>query len=122
MKAKDLTQADVGKWVSPRAQYGGTIDGRIYVRYAGDYPEGIFRETILPEGLYLEFTDPPSPVQEVGDVFFSKIDEYQWEIAAISEAAKACLMVRVSAMNDIVAANYPLNPDRWTLARKGTNP
>jgi len=118
MKAKDLTQADVGKWVSPRAQYGGTIDGRIYVRYAGDYPEGIFRETILPEGLYLEFTDPPAPVQEVGDVFASvTTPDAEWTIAAIVD--DICLLTKKP---DHMSVSYPLNCRWWTLVRKGTNP
>ena len=115
MKAKDLTQADVGKWVTLRGQlveahpnYGN----RFSVTFDGaELRHLLARDTIL------EFTIPTPPVQEVGDVF-KNLGGYhpaEWTISTID--GNACLMRYLTGH---ISADYPLNPDLWKFVRKGT--
>jgi len=113
MKAKDLTQADVGKWVTLRAEVTRFDGGSIY-------PVGI----VIPDSgrlwidlnTILEFTDQPAPVQEVGDVFRNLGSHpAEWTIGFID--GDACLMRYLTGH---VSADYPLNPDLWEFVRKGT--
>jgi len=120
MKAKELEYADIEKWVTLRAKIGSIFSDCVQIQIESDRDEdGDWPLITIHNDTILEFCDPPAPVQEVGDVFLSEIDKYEWEIAAISEAAEGCLMARVSGAKDLAAAVYPLDLRIWTLARKG---
>ena len=120
MKAKDLTQADVGKWVTLRARIFNVRDTEHWVslEFQGDINPDINYQSIVavyPDTI-LEFTTPPPPVQEVGDVFrfLSGGKDNEWTIAAID--GDACLLRYFTH----TSARYPLNPDLWEFVRKGT--
>lgn len=119
MKAKDLTQADVGKWVTLRGKISGfqaygvgiCIDGEVNVH---GYP---FPSTFNFDA-NLEFTTPPPPeAPEVGDVFKNLGGNHpaEWAISMID--GDACLLRYLTGH---VSADYPLNPDLWEFVRKGT--
>lgn len=115
MKAKDLTQADVGKWVTLRAQITNVLDGRPYAQI-----EGTIHDIALPFNTILEFTDPPTPVQEVGDVFRMWSATQEWTLSAI--VSDVCLLtgpVENGQTNGMRSERYPL-PSVFTLVRKGT--
>ena len=112
MKAKDLTQADNGKWVTLRGKIVEVRLDSVDIEIEG---EGVM-SGFLPSTT-LEFTDPPAPVQEVGDVFQHTFSDNEWTIAAI--VGDACLLQYLTGH---LSADYPLDPDLWTLVRKGTNP
>ena len=75
MKAKDLTQADVGKWVTLRGKIDvvtSRADGaaNVFLEIEGDVDfDGDQAVCAVWHNTILEFTDPPAPVHEVGDVF-----------------------------------------------------
>ena len=121
MKAKDLTQADVGKWVTLHTkiikipcvskfvhyveiEVEGGVDG-----YGNKATFSIFPDTNL------EFTTPPLTVQEVGDTVRFLGNGTYWTIAAIN--GDACLLRYLTGH---VSANYPLDPTLWALVSKGT--
>ena len=114
MKAKDLTQADVGKWVTLRAKIVSILDGRVYTQLEGDTNAYLCHEAMLNPDTILEFTDPPAPVQEVGDVFKNGYNLKEWTIVSIVE--NLCLL---KTDDDHVSQFYPLDRRRWTLVRKG---
>lgn len=118
MKAKDLTQADVGKWVTlkmmvteqsiagekHRTEFLGRPVTFIDDRYS----------VFMSKHCTLEFTTPPEPVQEVGDVV-RHINSVEWTIAAID--GNACLLRYLTGH---ISADYPLDPGLWKFVRKGT--
>lgn len=111
MKAKDLTQADVGKWVTLRARIAEVSEwnrslASVHIDYGTDMQW-------LPADTILEFTTPPSPVQEVGDIV-RHINGTEWTIAAID--GNACLLRYLTGH---ISANYPLDPGLWKFVRKG---
>jgi hypothetical protein len=117
MKAKDLTQADVGKWVKLTL----TMKVDEFDEEDGVQPVKLIVNKInfyWPESdTTLEFTDPPAPeFPEVGDVF-KNLGSHpaEWTIAFID--GDACLMRYLTGH---VSADYPLNPDLWEFVRKGT--
>ena len=116
MKAKDLTQADVGKWVTLRCKITD-VDKLVKIEIEGDLDDDGDQDwAAINFGATLEFTDPPAPVQEVGDVFKNLgTHPAEWTIAFID--GNACLMRYLTGH---VSADYPLNPDLWEFVRKGT--
>jgi len=114
MKAKDLTQADVGKWVTLRAEIAEVDLSAAYcvklklVTGVVDWH---------PQNTILEFTTPPPPVQEVGDVFknIGGTHSAEWTISMID--GDACIMRYFTGH---ISANYPLDPALWEFVRKGT--
>lgn len=122
MKAKDLTQADVGKWVTLRAKIVDVGDEGDFVclEIQGDISPDLykFQSTVA---VYLdtdlEFTTPPPPVHEVGDVFKNIGGNHpaEWTISMID--GNACIMRYLTGH---VSADYPLNPALWEFVRKGT--
>lgn len=115
MKAKDLTQADVGKWVTLRARIVSMADGGPYARLDGDTNEYMRHEVTFPANAIIEFTTPPPPVQEVGDVLRNRYSLKDWTIVAI--VGSVCLLTSES---DHLSQFYPLNLSLWTFVRKGT--
>ena len=122
MKAKDLTQADVGKWVTLRAKIEA-VSSRVedlpntFIEIEGDLdPDGIQGLIVIWPETPLEFTTPPPPVQEVGDVFqnLGGTPPREWTISAID--GNACIMRYLTGH---VSADYPLNPTLWEFVRKG---
>jgi hypothetical protein len=114
MKAKDLTQADVGKWVTLRAkivEHYPTYSNRFTIAFE----DGTLRH-ILEHDATLEFTTPPEPVQEVGDIV-RHINGAEWTIAAID--SNACLLRYLTGH---ISADYPLDPGLWKFVRKGNHP
>lgn len=109
MKAKDLTQADVGKWVTLRGEilriYADCVDIKI------ESESAIF--SFLIDAI-LEFTTPPPPVQEVGDVFKTVAHgQCEWTLSAI--VGDVCLLTtEASGDGGHQSANYPLNHNQWT--------
>ena len=119
MKAKDLTQADVGKWVTLRARIFNVRDTEHWVslEFQGDINPDINYQSIVavyPDTI-LEFTTPPPPVQEVGDVFRFIGNGAEWTISMVD--GSACLLRYLTGH---ISADYPLNPDLWEFVRKGT--
>ena len=122
MKAKDLTQADVGKWVTLRAKIEDVlsrVDGcpNAFIKIEGDLdPNGFQGMCAVWHDTILEFTTPPTPVQEVGDVFrfLGGGNDNEWTIAAID--GDACLLRYFTH----TSAGYPLDPTVWEFVRKGT--
>lgn len=117
MKAKDLTQADVGKWVTLRGEIAGFHEDVVEIYIHGELDSGGKRfYTTFNFDAILEFTTPPESIQEVGDVF-KNIGPHpaDWTIAAIQ--GDACIMRYLTGH---VSADYPLNPDLWEFVRKGT--
>ncbi len=120
MKAKDLTQADVGKWVTLRAKIeavSSRVDGsaNAFIEIEGDLdPDGFQGLCAVWHNTTLEFTTPPEPVQEVGDVV-RHINSVEWTIAAID--GNACLLRYLTGH---ISADYPLDPGLWKFVRKGT--
>jgi len=120
MSVKNITKSDIGKWVKLRAKIV-----RVYSESADIEIEGNFvhkRHSRLPiygcifDGTVFEFTDPPAPTHEVGDVFKNLgTHPAEWTIAFID--GDACLMRYLTGH---VSADYPLNPDLWEFVRKGT--
>jgi len=111
MKAKDLTQADVGKWVTLRCEITEIDLGADYcvkLKLVNGVVDWHAHNTIL------EFTTPPEPVQEVGDVV-RHINSVEWTIAAID--GNACLLRYLTGH---ISADYPLDPGLWKFVRKGT--
>ena len=113
MKAKDLTQADVGKWVTLRLEIMEVDLGADYcvkLKLVNGVVDWHAQNTTL------EFTTPPPPVHEVGDVF-KNIGTHpaEWNISMID--GDACLLRYLTGH---VSADYPLNPDLWEFVRKGT--
>ena len=114
MKAKDLTQADVGKWVTLRAQINEVNASDSYTPVYIDYDTDM---QWLPGDTILEFTTPPPPaVQEVGDVFKNIGGNHpaEWTLSMID--GNACIMRYLTGH---VSADYPLNPALWEFVRKG---
>ena len=115
MKAKDLTQADVGKWVTLRLEIMEVDLGADYcvkLKLVNGVVDWHAQNTDL------EFTTPPPPeVPEVGDVFknLGGNQPADWTIAAIQ--GDACIMRYLTGH---VSADYPLNPALWEFVRKGT--
>jgi hypothetical protein len=113
MKAKDLTQADVGKWVTLRCEITEIDLGADYcvkLKLVNGVVDWHAHNTIL------EFTTPPPAVQEVGDVFKNIGDNpVEWIISMID--GNACLLRYLTGH---VSADYPLNPALWEFVRKGT--
>jgi len=111
MKAKDLTQADVGKWVTLRCEITEIDLGADYcvkLKLVNGVVDWHAHNTIL------EFTTPPPAVQEVGDVV-RHINSVEWTIAAID--GNACLLRYLTGH---ISADYPLDPGLWKFVRKGT--
>lgn len=118
MKAKDLTQADVGKWVTLKGKIQAVHPRSWSIQILGDITQSgdqsfssLYTDTIL------EFTTPPPPVYVVGDVF-KNLGGYhpaEWTISMID--GDACIMRYLTGH---VSADYPLNPDLWEFVRKGT--
>ena len=119
MKAKDLTQADVGKWVTLRAQIISMADGGPYARLEGDTNEYMRHEVTFPANAILSFSNPPpTPVQEVGDVFYNGNGD-MWTLRAI--VGDACLLTgpdHDGHTDGIRGERYPL-PRTFTLLHKG---
>ncbi len=122
MKASELTPDDVGKWVNLRAQILAIDLGSAppaQVKLQGGARGWLVADTIL------EFTDPPAPVQEVGDVFrmqssHEKTSTQEWTLSAI--VGDVCLLtgpVENGQTNGFQSTRYPLDPKFWTLLRKG---
>lgn len=114
MKAEELTQADVGKWVTLRLEIMEVDLGADYcvkLKLVNGVVDWHAQNTIL------EFTTPPESIQEVGDVFknLGGIHPAEWTISMID--GNACLMRYLTGH---VSADYPLNPDLWEFVRKGT--
>ena len=120
MKAKDLTQADVGKWVTLRARIAevNRYDSCVDIELEGDIrpSDGRHDRHIIYMSTILEFTTPPPPVQEVGDVFknIGGTHSSEWTISMID--GDACIMRYLTGH---VSADYPLNPTLWEFVRKG---
>lgn len=118
MKAKDLTQADVGKWVTLRGKIQAVHSRSLAIQILGDITQSGDQSfsSLYPDTI-LEFTAPPPPVQEIGDVFknIGGTSSAEWTISAID--GNACLMRYLTGH---VSADYPLNPDLWEFVRKGT--
>jgi hypothetical protein len=112
MKAKDLTQADLGKWVMVRGKIRDVGRESVKIEFENeDCWSTVLFDTIL------EFTDPHAPVQEVGDVFSHSMQkDEEWTLAAIALDGKACLL---TYKNQHQSSFYPLH-DRWIFVRKGT--
>lgn len=116
MKAKDLTQADVGKWVTltliMQVDRLDIDDDNQPVKLAFDEDNFYWPNA----NTIVEFCDPPEPAQEVGDVFknIGGTHSAEWTVAVIHE--NACLMRYLTGH---VSADYPLNPDLWEFVRKG---
>lgn len=120
MKAKDLTQADVGKWVTLRGKITkiprlSKSADHVEIEIEGDVNSDGYQDTfsIFPNTT-LEFTTPPPPVQEVGDIV-RHINGAEWTIAAID--SNACLLRYLTGH---ISADYPLDPGLWKFVRKGT--
>ena len=119
MKAKDLTQADVGKWVALKMMVTEqSIAGeKRRTEFLGrpltfmDDRYSVF----MSKHCTLEFTTPPPPVQEVGDVLRNGYSLKDWTIVAI--VGSVCLLTSES---DHLSQFYPLNLSLWTFVRKGT--
>ena len=118
MKAKDITEADVGKWVTLRGKIRdvGRESVKIELENEDCWPTTVLFDTIL------EFTDPPAPVQEVGDVFRMWSATQEWTLSAI--VSDVCLLtgpVENGQTNGMRSERYPL-PSVFTLVRKGIKP
>jgi len=114
MKAKDLTKADVGKWVTLRGEIIG-VGNYVRIEIEGDLDDNGDQDwAAIKLGTTLEFTDPPAPVQEVGDVFRFVTNDAEWIISMID--GNACLLRYLTGH---VSADYPLNPAHWEFVRKG---
>jgi hypothetical protein len=118
MKAKDLTQADVGKYVMLRGKIIA-VHSNVQIEIEGDLDDDGDQDwAFINFDTTLEFTDPPAPVQEVGDVFKNIGDNpVEWTIGFID--GDVCIMRYLTGH---VSADYPLNPALWKFVRKGTNP
>jgi hypothetical protein len=115
MKAKDLTQADVGKWVTLRGKITD-VDKLVKIEIEGDLDDDGDQDwAAINLGTTLEFTEPPAPVQEVGDVFKNTVGN-DWTLVAIVDGV--CLLTTEC---NHMSQTYPLHQG-WTLVRKGTNP
>jgi hypothetical protein len=117
MKAKDLTQADVGKWVTLRSEVSRFDDSETRFPVEIIIPNSgslwIDRDTIL------EFTDPPAPVQEVGDVF-RMLGGGTREATLVAIVNDVCLLigpVEDGRTKGFQSARYPLDPELWTFVR-----
>ena len=116
MKAKDLTQADVGKWVTIRAEIVAAAISNSQYPAVVELSNGHRWRLRLLGDATLEFTTPPPAVQEVGDVFKNIGDNpVEWIISMID--GNACLLRYLTGH---VSADYPLNPALWEFVRKGT--
>lgn len=114
MKAKNLTQADVGKWVTLRCEITEIDLGADYcvkLKLVNGIVDWHAHNTIL------EFTTPPEPAHEVGDVFknIGGTSSAEWTISMID--GDACIMRYLTGH---VSADYPLNPALWEFVRKGS--
>ena len=120
MKAKDLTQADVGKWVTLKMMViQQSIAGEKHRTEFLGHPLTFMDDrysVFMSKHCTLEFTTPPPPVPEVGDVFQNLGGNHpaEWTIAVID--GNACLMRYLTGH---VSADYPLNPTLWEFVRKG---
>ena len=116
MKAKDLTQADVGKWVTLRGEISGLQDYGVEICIDGELDEGGRRfPSTFNFDANLEFTTPPEPIQEVGDVFRFIGNGAEWTISMVD--GSACLLRYLTGH---ISADYPLNSNQWEFVRKGT--
>ena len=119
MKAKDLTQADVGKWVTLRMMVTEqSIAGEKHRTEFLGHPLTFMDDrysVFMSKHCTLEFTTPPPPVQEVGDVFRFIGNGAEWTISMVD--GSACLLRYLTGH---ISADYPLNPDLWEFVRKGT--
>ena len=114
MQAKDLTKADIGKWVMLKAKVA-MIDYNHSVRVGlhdinDNVCSWIYQDAII------KFTTPP--VQEVGDVFYNG-DGDMWTLRAI--VGDACLLTgpdHDGHTDGIRGERYPL-PRTFTLLHKG---
>ena len=113
MKAKDLLTTDIGKWVVIRFEITEVDEDEDETAPLVAKPEGTSFLNHIHRDTTLEFTDPPPPVQEVGDVF-NAIGK-KWTVAAID--GNVCLLR--SATGSHVSEDYPLNQKIWTFVRKG---
>lgn len=123
MKAKDLTQADVGKWVTLRGEIAGFHEDVVEIYIHGELDSGGKRfYTTFNFDADVEFTTPPQPVQEVGDVFkMVKNGQCEWIISAI--VGNACLLTTGGTIDPFAAHqswDYPIEPEHWEFVRKGT--
>jgi len=122
MKAMDLLTTDIGKWVAIRFEIIDVNEGKGVTASLQARPEGTSFLNHLNRYTILEFTDSPALVQEVGDVFRmleGAIQEYT--LAAIVN--DVCLLigpVKDGRTRGFSSARYPLDPELWTLIRKGT--
>ena len=108
MKAKDLTQDDVGKWVMLRGKIVEVMQPHhrhpVHIDYGTDMQW-------LPADTILEFTDPPAPIQKIGDVFRMRcLHGVEFTLASI--VGNACLLTRKDGGHQ--SAYYPLNSSTWT--------
>lgn len=112
MKAKDLTQDDVGKWVTlPLIMQVDRLDSDdddqpvklVYDEKTFYWPNA---------NAIVEFCEPP---QQVGDVFKNiGNNPAEWTLSMID--GDACIMRYLTGH---VSADYPLNPALWEFVRKG---
>ena len=118
MKVKDLTQADVGKWVTLRGEIAGFHEDVVEIYIHGELDRGGKRfYTTFNFDADVEFTTPPESIHEVGDVFknLGGTHSAEWTISMID--GDACLLRYLTGH---VSADYPLNPTLWEFVRKGT--
>ena len=76
MKAKDLLTTDIGKWVAIRFEITDVDEDEDETAPLVAKPEGASFANHIHRDTTLEFTDPPAPVQEVGDVFLYMDNEF----------------------------------------------
>lgn len=116
MKAKDLLTTDIGKWVVIRFEIIDVDEDEDEAAPLQARPHGTSFLNHIHQNTTLEFTNPPEPVQEVGDVFknIGGTHSAEWTISMID--GNACLMRYLTCH---VSADYPLNPNQWEFVRKG---
>lgn len=116
MKAKDLLTTDIGKWVVIRFEIIDVDEDEDETAPLQARPQGTSFLNHIHQNTTLEFTTPPPPVQEVGDVFkIPKEEKYEWTIAAI--VGNACLLI---GPHWHMSWGYPLPDTEWEFVRKGT--
>jgi hypothetical protein len=116
MKAKELTQADIGKWVTLRAEIAYVRDDYIDLKLEGELgsDNNQTTTTIYPSAI-LEFTDPPETPIGVGDVYKFSTSRKEWTLVAL--VGDICLFTTEDKSHVSVA--LPLNKIDWTFVRKG---
>jgi hypothetical protein len=116
MKAKDLLTTDIGKWVFIRFEIIDVDEDEDETAPLQARPQGTSFLNHIHRDTTLEFTDPPAPVHEVGDVFKNLgTHPAEWTLSMIDD--DACIMRYLTGH---VSADYPLNPALWEFVRKGT--